>query len=345
MRATGQLVGARTAESARPAFVQRGLRYWLLCFAALALLWSAPSFASENTNTQTIVTNLGPSPVEVFRRLLTLDSRSRAKDLDIYPPELREPIEKKVQEYIALPADEREVRLQATELRHYLTLLLPLPHTNRALLVKQIPEPMRTVVQARLDTWAIMPPDMQEEMLDSERAMNYFAQLGKMTAAQRQALFKDMRPEQRAKLDADIARWRKLPPATRNRSLAQLNELFTLTAEEREKAIRHLSDDERDSMRVTLDRFEDLTPEQRKICIRSFQKFANMSLDERQEFLKKAEAWQRMTPAEREQWREVVRRVPELPPLPPGFFPAIAIVAPEPVKTNAPAGTGRTNGS
>lgn len=292
-----------------------------------------------------VPTELGPSPVQEFRQLLVLNAEERAVQLELRPPGLREPIEAKVKEYLALPAAEREVRLQATELRHYLSILLPLPSSNRVTLLPQIAEPMRSVVAARLDTWNIMLPSMQQEVIENERVVGYFTQLGMMTTAQRKALVEAMPAEQRAKLEADIKRWRAMPEPERGRTFAQFNQFFTLTPEEREKALSHLSEEERESMRATLDAFEGLTPEQRKICIRSFQKFANLSLAERQEFLKKAEAWQRMTPAEREQWREVVAVVPQLPPLPPDFFPAVATtVAPAPLKTNVvPAGK-TTNG-
>lgn len=288
---------------------------------------------------------LGPSPVQEFRQLLVLNAEERAVQLELRPPGMREPIEAKVKEYLSLPAAEREVRLQATELRHYLSILLPLPSTNRAMLVAQIAEPMRSVIEARLDKWTLLPPPMQEEVLANERVVGYFTQLGMMTTAQRKALLEAMPVEQRIKLESDIARWRALPVHARDRTFAQFNQFFTLTTEEREKALSYLSDDERESMRATLDAFEGLKPEQRRVCILSFQKFANLSLAERQEFLKKAEAWQRMTPAEREQWREVVAVVPQLPPLPPGFAATVAVPVPlAPAKTNSlPAGK-TTNG-
>jgi hypothetical protein len=51
-------------------------------------------------------------------------------------------------------------------------------------------------------------------------------------------------------------------------------------------------------------------------CVRAFAKFSGMSLVERQEFLKNAERWAQMTPAERQSWRNLVNTAPQLPPLP-----------------------------
>lgn len=318
---------------------------WLLVVVAV-MAWTSnvALIAADSANAPAlVVTNIGPSPVQQFRELLALDSKTRAERLELRPPGMREPIEAKVNEYLALPADEREARLQATELRHYLMLLLPLP--NRLALAAQIPEPMRSVVEARLTKWEVMPPPMREEFIENERVVSYFTQFGALTPAQRNELLRGMTADQRTKLEADITRWHNLPQADKNRSFAEFGQLFNLTTEEREKALSYLSDAERQSMEETLETYASLTPEQRKICIQSFQKFASMSLVERREFLKKAEAWQRMTPAEREQWREVVRAVPELPPLPPGFFPAVVTSAtPTAPKTNAVPLGKMTNG-
>jgi hypothetical protein len=290
------------------------------------------------------VVDISRSPVQEFRELLVASDSQREMLLLIRPPGLREPIEAKVRAYLALPENERELRLQATELHYYLKVLLPL--TNWSQVVTQIAEPMQTVVRDRLTTWQIMPPDMRTNLMDDEHVLSYFSQLATLTSAQRRELIKGMSPEERKKLEAAIAGWRTRPEAERRQAFAMFNQFFTLHAEERAKALSHLSDAEREAMQVALDAFADLPDERRQVCIRSFEKFANMSLEERQEFLKKADAWRRMTPAERDQWRKVVEAVPELPPLPPGMDASIAITG-KPAKVNriAPPPGRVTNGS
>ena len=288
----------------------------------MVLLGCSQSLLADATNAARSQM-LAPSPVQEFRELLVMTPEARAEQLFVHPPGMREPIEAKVKEYLALTPEDRELRLQATELRHYLSLLMPLHPTNRAPLVVQIAEPMRAAVEARLEVWNIMPPAMQEEMLTNEQVVRHFTQLGVMSAVQRKAMLDAMPAEQRAKLEGDIARWRALPEGTRKGVFAQMNQFFELNAPEREKAMRKLSAAERDAMKQTLVAFSELTPEQRQTCIRSFEKFAGMSLADRQIFLKKAEAWQKMTPSEREHWREVVSKVPHLPPFPPGMEPRI----------------------
>jgi hypothetical protein len=44
-----------------------------------------------------------------------------------------------------------------------------------------------------------------------------------------------------------------------------------------------------------------------------------MTSDEQNEFLRNAAQWQEMTPQERRLWRDLVQRLPPMPPMPPGF--------------------------
>ena len=322
-------------------------KYFFAC-AALAI-FSAGGMISLRADpinaTVAVPVKLAPSPVQVFRDLLEMTPESRVGALLIRPPGMREPIEAKVKEYLALAPDERELRLQATELRHYLLLLMPLSATNRAALLAQIAEPMRSAVATRLDIWQIMPPPMQEEVLTNERMVRYFTQLGVLSPAERKELLRTMPEAERMTLEASIARWKAQPEKLRTNVFAQLNQLFELTGAEREQAMSKLSDAERDAMKQTLEAFSGLTPEQRQTCIRSFEKFANMSLAERRHFLKQAEAWQRMTPSERERWRAVVEKVPQLPPLPPGMMVRFTPEPPSAPPKAAPAPPGRaTNG-
>ncbi len=56
--------------------------------------------------------------------------------------------------------------------------------------------------------------------------------------------------------------------------------------------------------------------------MRNYAKFAGMSPPARAEFLKNAEAWSKMSPAERQTWRDLVAHVPLWPPMPPTLIPA-----------------------
>jgi hypothetical protein len=54
-----------------------------------------------------------------------------------------------------------------------------------------------------------------------------------------------------------------------------------------------------------------------------------MSAQEKQDFLKNAQRWSQMLPKERQAWRDLVRQVPEWPPLPPGLMPPLPPLAPQ----------------
>ena len=314
--------------------MMRGWGKYFIAGVTLVTIVTGGAFPvlADSTNAATVpLATLTNSPVQIFRVLLVMTPEARVDRLKLYPPGLLEPIEAKVKEYLALNPNERELRLQATELRHYLLLLMPLPATNRSALVAQIAEPMRSAVAARLEIWQLMPPSMQEEILANERMVRYFTQLGVLSAAERKELLATLPEAERVALEASIARWKAQPEKLRTNVLAQLNQFFELTNPEREQAMSKLSDAERDAMKQTLEAFSGLAPEQRQTCIRSFGKFANMSLAERRHFLKQAEAWQKMTPSERERWRKVVALVPQLPPLPPGM---VMQLAPEPESTS-----------
>jgi hypothetical protein len=302
-----------------------------LILSLLALLLVPSAHAAEappSTNAPVgLPVPLLPSPVRVIRELLARPEAQRAEMLAMYPPGLREPVEAKVREYGAMTAEARELRFLATDLRHYLMQLLPLDPATRRLALSQVPESIREAVDTRLTDWEILLPEMQAELLANEPMVRYFTQIGITSEALRTGSLDITPPDQRAPMERKIAEWNALPEETRTRVFAHFNQLFELTSAEQDRALQALSDTERDAMREALDSFANLTVEQRQVCVRSFEKFSRMTLGERRQFLQKAEIWSRMTATERELWKELVSRVRDLPPFPPGFEPRIQIPA------------------
>jgi hypothetical protein len=113
------------------------------------------------------------------------------------------------------------------------------------------------------------------------------------------------------------------------------NQFFDLTPDEKEKALNTLSETERSQMKKTLQSFEKMPPSQRDECVNAFARFASMTAAEQAEFLKNAERWSAMSPAERQAWRDLVVNVPQWPPLPNGF------VSPAPGDTKSRMATNR----
>jgi len=321
-------------------------------FALLLLAWlvPAPMFAGPLTNVAAIFPSPPAlpaqplrSPVGFVRELLAMTPTERRLALSNRPPEIRSRILAKVREYESLKPDERELRLQATDLQWYLQPLMALAPTNRAAPLTRVPAEMRSLVEDRLARWDLLPSPMQEELLNNDMTARYFTQLETAPAEQKQKILSQISPERRAKLEAGLDRWREFSDEQRAKTLAAFNAFFELTRAEKQKSLNSLSEAEQRQMEKTLQTYASLAPGQRAQCVRSFEKFAGMSLVERQEFLKNAERWKLMSPDERESWRTLVRYAPLMPPPPePVMFPPRL---PGPKKLVRPAAAMATNGN
>ena len=278
------------------------------------------------------------SPISFFRELLVMNPVERTQALTNRTPEVRAQILAKVREYESLKPDERELRLRATELRWYLWPLMTVSATNRAALLAAIPEADRELVEDRLQEWDKVPPDVQKELLGIEPTLRYFADIEGLSELQRHQIVSSISPGRRKLLEKGIEQWASLSEDQRRNTLHRFNQFFALTAAEKEKALNTLSEPERRQIEKTLQTFGNLRPAQRVQCIRSFAKFASLSLDERQQFLKNAERWKLMSPAERQAWRQLVTRLP--PPLPPRLPPPLP-----PLPRTHPARAVVTNGN
>ena len=258
----------------------------------------------------------GKPPVQFFRELLAMTPFERIAALTNRSPEARKLIFAKIREYESFRPDQRELRLQATDLRYYLWPLMNSPSTNRAARLQHIPEPTRKLVEDRLEEWDKLPADVRTELLDNEAAIRYFAELSTSTELQKSNILAGLSPARREKLEAGVRQWQGLPEDQRQKMMARFNQFFDLTAAEKDKALSTLSEPERQQIEKTLRKFDRLSPLQRAQCIRSFEKFTRLSLDERQQFLKNAERWKLMSPNERQAWKDLVAKLPARPPIP-----------------------------
>jgi hypothetical protein len=295
-------------------------RWWLALFSAAQMAVS-PVSAQDSTGIPApakpllIPANIMPplpqalSPVNFFRQLLAMTPQERANYLTNRPPEIRDRILVKVREYLALGPDERELRLNATELRWYLLPLLRESPANRDPRLAQVPDNLRDLVRSRLEQWDALPAPSRQEFLDNEHTLQYFSHVDSTNAPPDQGA-------QRGPSDAEQARWQALSVDDRQKITGQFSQFFELTPDEKQKTLNTLSDAERAQMERTLQSFDKLPPAQRHECIRAFTKFAGMSPADRAEFLKSAEHWSQLSPKERQAWRDLVAQVPLWPPLP-----------------------------
>ena len=315
--------------------VGSGLLLFCLVFAQPTT--NEPAFLKPITASPKPPAPLPPvkSPVDLFRELLAMNLAERKEYLADRSAEDRRRILAKVREYESLKPDKRELRLRATELRWYLLPLMTVPVTNRPAQLAMIPAEQRRLVEDRLREWDKLPAAVQQELLENEFTIGVFAQPESGSDGLKQVIS----PARRQKLEAGIAHWNALSDAKRRELLDRFNQFFDLTPNEKQMALNTLSEAERRQMERTLRSFGKLPKEQRTQCIQSFKKFAGMSVEERQQFLKNAERWRLMSPDERQAWRDVVAKLPELPPTPPGLDPSQPVRVP--LRLTKPTATNR----
>jgi hypothetical protein len=283
------------------------------------------------------------SPVETFRKLLSMSPEEREEFLTRYPAASRERILEKVQEYEILPVEMRELRLRVTELRWYLLPLMKLPPGRRAEQAQQVPEFCRELVAAKLEQWDLLPPSLKDEVLEYESAMNCF--VGRDAAGnaviQRQSTVVEVPERDRPEVERKLARWQALPPNQRERMYASFEQYFRLGEDEKQRTLDALSASQRQEAERVLEPIEKRPRPQQERYVAAFRKFADMAPAERDWFMKSAGRWKKMSAAERQAWRDIVQQFAELPIMPPGSLqpgsPATAPRLPALFKTNPTA--------
>lgn len=291
---------------------------WTFLLPVVLLALNVATSAQTDLNTPPPLPVM-KSPVDLFRELLNSPPAEREKMLADRPGDARARLLEKVREYQTMDANERELKLRATELRWWLLPLMRLPAGSRAAHLSQIPGYLRPLVESRLQVWDLLPPALQTELLDQEYAARIFTRVQNTNTTQLEMLLKQVPVERQQQLRSSLNRWAAMSDAERSKTAERFDHYFELDGRERAKVLNKLSDTERQQMEQALQSFEKMPSEKRLACVRSFQKFASMSPAERLQFLKNAERWEQMPPVEREKWRRLVRQVPEFPPLPPGF--------------------------
>jgi hypothetical protein len=296
--------------------------FGLICCCVVGVFPARSADLAGATAATTRATDHGAFPplpkpqVTYFRELLALSPSDLERALSSVAEPVRGRLRAKLQEYAAFPADEREARLRATELRWYLAPLMRTPPTNRVAQLALVPDEYRSMVEERLKIWDLLSPETQREIQESEWTIRWLEQLRSASASQKASLTNDLPLPQREKLEQQLAAWLTLPPTQRQRMCDRFQQFFELSPKEKEKILSAFPDPERDEMDKTLQAFERLPPDQRIQCVRSFGKFADMTPDKRAQFLHKAERWKETPAGDRQAWRMIVTK---LPPLPPGF--------------------------
>jgi hypothetical protein len=303
------------------AFIRRFLSLHLWMVPGCLLIGVTPGQAAEPSGEPASAAVQPPvpvvrSPIHLFRELMLQSPEDRERFLAGRSGPARDQILKGLREFEALEPDERELRLRMMELRWYLRPLLELAPEPRSNALSRIPEPERGLVEGRLALWDQLSPEAREELLDHELTIHYLVRLEGISGDGQTALLQRLPEEQRRQIVGELDRLRALPEETRRRMYRHFQEFFELTAEEKRQALGSLTEAERQEMEESLQAFEKLPAALRRHCIEAFRKFADLPPDERRQFLRNADRWAAMSATERHAWRELVRRVPPMPPLP-----------------------------
>ena len=251
------------------------------------------------------------SPIEDFRRWLDMPQADREKELAGYTEAKREVLRRKLLAYEQLPAAERDYRLRALELRWYLRPLLNLPAPERGNYLQIIPERLHAAVTNRLSRWDSLDDAARREFLADEAKRELVT--GYFTQPRRPPNPPMPGAPLPPGLDRHFKRWENNSPT---RLAFHITNFFEMPKTDQLKALNYFSETERAEIQKTLDALARLTPADRLECVQSFQRFANMSREERSSFLRNAARWQQLTPEERAAWRELVTKLPPMPPEP-----------------------------
>jgi hypothetical protein len=304
----------------------------LFASALLALALTSPevlaqgqsSVANPKAGVPPQLPPLPPSPIDYFRKLIEASPAEREPLLAGKSPEHRRVLTNSLRTYLVLTPEQRAARLRTMELRYYLTPLLQAPASNRVQRLALVPDAYRPLVAERLTYWDQLAPDMQKQLMESERAIRIGAGtvLTPPMPPLPTPLPRGFTSNQLAAADKDFARLQGYPESKRQEILAKWQKIiFELPSAQKEKELKPLplSDAERAQIEQTLEKYSQLQPAQRTLVMKTFARFAELTAEERRQFLRNAESWQAMPPADRERWREIVNKMPPLPPLPPGF--------------------------
>jgi hypothetical protein len=266
---------------------------------------------------------LPTSPVNNFRFWLNLAPAERAPLLAKMSDAERKALEAKLAYYDSLPVDARDLRLRETQLHWQLLELMKLPPSQRAERLAQVPASQRELVQSRLKQWDALPAAKQKTFLENEDVIGVYLQMQEAPPRERGQVLTSMPPDVRMPLEQRLQKWNNLPPVQRQEMSDRFAEMFQLEDREKEKIIAALPEDVRKQFDQLNDSLKNLPPEERKRCTAALNKFLKMSPEDQTRFLANAARWQKMSEKEHNTWRHIVNKVPQIPPLPPGFEPPV----------------------
>ena len=267
------------------------------------------------------------SPIDNFRYWLSLSPKQRTPLLATLPEADRKALVEKLAFYDSLPADVRNLRLRETQLHWQLLSLMKLPAAARKQRVAQLPASNRAVIEERLRQWDALLADKQKTFLENEHVVGLYLELQETAPQDRGKVLASLPGDIRLPLEQRLQKWNSMPAAQRQELSDRFTLLFQSEESARQKIIAALPEDVRQPVEKLTEQLKQLPPDQRQRCTLALNKFLKMSPDEQRQFLQNASRWQRMSEREHNAWRQVINKVPQLPPLPSGMVPPAPMMA------------------
>ncbi len=254
------------------------------------------------------------SPIEFFRGLLDLSDHGLADALSDRNDFQKRVILKKVVEYRSLTIEERELRLQTTELRWYLKKLVVVSESVRTQMLISLSNEQRELLGVRLAAWDALSSETKREILAHERAMTWVRKMELATDEERVKLLSMQAPEERVAMAKVINDWRGLSQERRDQMAQLFVEFFELSENERARILVMLSDPDRRAVMPVIAKLQNVSAQERRLYVGRFNQLSTMSGDARAIFFKKARHWDELTKGQQQTWKDLVIQMPPLPP-------------------------------
>jgi hypothetical protein len=259
--------------------------------------------------------------MQVFRELLnTTNAAAREALLNRRSPEQRRLFEQKLAEYEALTPAQRELRLTLTDLRHYLMLFLHLPEPWRETYLPQLPDAYRPLVAERLKAWDRLDEGTRRELLQNEDLLAYLVRLENIPPVPQGLFLHGLPPQRQRAMENALKLWGQIPPDRQQIMLQRFKQFFHLSETEQRQVLSALPPEQRQTPEKFLAALSRLPAGQREKYAEAVNRFLSLSPAQQEQFLRNAMTWRSLTPEQREIVREMVTKVPPLPPLPPGLL-------------------------
>ena len=296
----------------------------LLLSLILCCVAASQNAAFAQTNPPAAVTTtsapppLPPSPADTFRSILGMPEAERQKFLGSLSSQKRQIVLLKLDEYRGLPAEQREERLRALQVRVWVPRLIKMPLSNRVERLAGMQPAERQLIEARLAKWDELPQDKQKELFTNELAIR--------TIISSPEKFNPTLPPfpPDPKVAKELKHWFELTAAHRGDVLARFEYfLEDVNPEQRATIIA-----QRPGMAKTVAPIASLTKDQRERYLAGLKRFDALTPAERHTFLIRVRHWEKMTPEQRQSWRVLAKKLtpPAAPPPPPTGRPSASVI-------------------